>query len=166
MDILNFAVQLATLISIIGGVLSFAGDKERRAEEDNRRKQEDKRKAQQATIEAFQSLQNNVLFVIDMKKPSDVAKCTEDPRSDGYKEFRNLLMQVDCFCVGLNEGIYDFEVFFEWAKDYFNSPRGSLRPTMERYLEKVNAGKQPGSRYFENIYKVWDRMDRGRSTQI
>ena len=134
-----------------------AQEDKRRAAEDERRQLEDKRKAQQATIEAYQQLQNNVLIQIDAISSGEVEAFLSKSSDPAYKDFRNLLMQVDCFCVGINEGIYDFDVFYDLAKNYFNSKKGTLRPPMEKFMDHLCAKYH--SRYYQNIYTTWERMD-------
>ena len=169
MNILNLIINCLTAVSLTIGVFVFFQDKKRQeledqrcAEEDKRRELEDKRKAQQATIEAYQELQSKVLIQIDAISSGDVEAFLTKKGDASYKNFRNLLMQVDCFCVGLNEGIYDFEVFYNLAKNYFNSKKGTLRPPMEKFMdylcEKYHAMEKP-NRYYENIYEIWERMD-------
>ena len=169
MNILNLFINCLTAVSLMIGVIVFFQDgkrrvaeNQRRAEEDQRREQEDKRKAQQATIEAYQELQKNVLIRIDEITEGDVKGFMDNTSSPDYKNFRNLLIQVDCFCVGINKGIYDFDVFYDLAKNYFNSMTGTLRPPMKTFMnyvcEKYHSKGKP-NRYYENIYETWERMD-------
>ena len=167
MVLIELFVQVGTLLSIIVAILTYAGglrqkkeEDERRAQEDRRRAQEDKRKAEQATIEAYRWLMDSVLSEIDILTPGEVVSFVNETKSEEYKHFRKLLMHIDCFCIGLNEGIYDFDVFYELAKDYFDSERGSIKPTIMAFMDVKNKERK----YYRNTFQVWERMAQKRKT--
>lgn len=121
-----------------------------------------KRKAQQDTIEAYQQLQKEALSHISRLKPSEVRSFADKRTSEEYKQFTEYLMAIECFCIGLDQGIYDFDVFFSLARDYFDDEKGPIRPTIRPMLEVKNRGK---NKYYQSLEKIWNRMEE-RKTQI
>lgn len=117
-----------------------------------------RRKAQQATLEAYTVLQNSTLSKINLWSPSEIREAAEDKQSDGYKELESYLAEIEHFCVGINEEIYDFETFYQLAHGYFDSDRGKLKPRLLPLL-KVKL-ENANEDYFSNLHKVWERMDR------
>lgn len=118
-----------------------------------------KRKAKQDTLEAYERLQAGALSKINLWLPSEIRKATEDKKSNGYKELSGYLAEIERFCVGINEGIYDFDTFYKLSHGYFDSDKGMLKPRLLPLLEtKLENAKED---YFENLHKVWERMEKG-----
>ena len=116
-----------------------------------------KRKAKQDTLEAYCELQRETLLKINIWLPLEIKKATEDKRSSGYKELSGYLAEIERFCVGINEGIYDFDTFYKLSHGYFDSDKGMLKPRLLPLLEvKLENAKED---YFENLHKVWERME-------
>ncbi len=116
-----------------------------------------RRKAKQDTLEAYKDLQHSVLSKINQWKPSEIREVTEDKQSDAYKELEAYLAEIEYFCVGINEGIYDFETFYQLSHGYFDSERGKLKPRLLPLLEiKSDNAKED---YFSNLHRVWERME-------
>ena len=116
-----------------------------------------KRKAQQDTIEAYNALQNNVLSKINRLTPTEVCKCCKKTRSDEYKQITEYLISIESFCIGLDKNIYDFDVFYDLARDYFNDKKGSIRPTIEPMLEEKR--KRNNQNYHQTLERIWQKMD-------
>ena len=115
------------------------------------------RKARQDTLEAYKELQESVLSKINMWLPSEIKAAAEDKKSDGYKTLSAYLSEIEHFCVGINEEIYDFDTFYKLAHGYFDSERGMLKPRLIPLLEtKLENAKED---YFENLHQVWKRME-------
>ena len=118
-----------------------------------------KRKAKQDTLEAYERLQAGALSKINLWLPSEIRKATEDKKSNGYKELSGYLAEIERFCVGINERIYDFDTFYKLSHGYFDSDKGMLKPRLLPLLEtKLENAKED---YFENLHKVWERMEKG-----
>lgn len=143
---LNLIIQIFTLLSFLAGVVTYL-----HAQRQTRK--EEKRKAQQDTIEAYKALLDEALLPIDKATPSIVESYCKDRKAATFKDFRAAMMKVESFCIGLNEGIYDFDVFYKLAVDYFNNDRGSIKPTMKKFMELI------GPEYYSNIQTIWKRMD-------
>ena len=151
MEIASFVTDIVTavftIIPIIFGVFTYHKDV--------------KRKAQQDTIEAYQQLQKDVLSNISKMKPKDVRCFAEKRTSEEYKQFTEYLMALECFCIGLEKGIYDFDVFFSLARDYFDSEKGPIRATIQPILEVRNQGS---NRYYQSLERIWERMEKKKQS--
>lgn len=117
-----------------------------------------KRKLKQDTLEAYRQLQRETLSAINQWKPVEIRVATENTASKEYAELSCLLAEIEHFCLGINEGIYDFNTFYELSHGYFDGERSKLKPRiiplMEAKLDKADED------YFENIHKVWKKMDK------
>ena len=90
--------------------------------------------------------------------PSEIKKATENKISEDYKELSGYLAEIERFCVGINEGIYDFDTFYRLSHGYFDSNKGLLKPRLMPLLEvKLSNAKED---YFENLHRVWEKMDK------
>ena len=141
--IINIITMLATVIPIIFAAVTYYRDT--------------KRKAQQDTIEAYNLLQKDVLCHISRLTPSEVREFANKNRSEEYKQMTEYLMAIECFCIGIEKRIYDFDIFYALTKDYFNNQRGAIRPTIEPMLEEKL--KQTGRNYYPSLERIWKRMD-------
>ena len=120
-----------------------------------------KRKTKQDTLEAYTDLQRSTLSKINLWMPSEIKEATEDKKSDGYKELSAYLAEIERFCVGINEGIYDFDTFYKLSHGYFDSEIGLLKPRLLPLLEaKSDNAKED---YFANLHKVWERMEKWKT---
>ena len=79
-----------------------------------------KRDRKQATLEAYNRLQNEVFDKLNLYTPSEIADICEDTKSDAYKEISGLVARIEHFCVGVNTKIYDEKVFYALAHGYFD----------------------------------------------
>jgi hypothetical protein len=117
-----------------------------------------RRKAKQDTLEAYCELQKETLSKINKWLPSEIKKATENKISEDYKELSGYLAEIERFCVGINEGIYDFDTFYRLSRGYFDSNKGLLKPRLMPLLEvKLSNAKED---YFENLHRVWEKMDK------
>ena len=120
-----------------------------------------KRKTKQDTLEAYTDLQRSTLSKINLWMPSEIKEATEDKKSDGYKELSYYLAEIERFCVGINEGIYDFDTFYKLSHGYFDSEIGLLKPRLLPLLEaKSDNAKED---YFANLHKVWEKMEKWKT---
>ncbi len=86
----------------------------------------------QATLDAFNLLQNQVLDEINKYQKKQVAEIALHPRSQEYKELSGKLARVEHFCVGVNSGIYDAETLKRLAGKYFISVYDKLYPLIDK----------------------------------
>ena len=117
-----------------------------------------KRTAQRDTLEAYTELQMNTFNKLNTWLPSEIKEAAEDKTSDGFKELGGYLADIERFCVGINEGIYDFDTFYKISHGYFDNDRGGLITKLVPIIEvKNNYADQD---YFSNIHKVWNDMEK------
>ena len=111
----------------------------------------------QATLEAYNHLQSEVFDHLNSYLPSEIREICEDPKSNEYKAISGYLARIEHFCVGLNEKIYDLNVFYKIAHNYFDGHL--LRKRIEPILETKN-NKTGTEIYYANIYSILEWMDR------
>ena len=109
-----------------------------------------------STIAAYTELQKDVFAELNNWRPADIREAVKDSRSVAYKELSNHLARIECFCAGINHGIFDFDAFYDVAHGYFDK-NGSLYRRLIPILEKKLDGANED--YFQNIHLVWEKMD-------
>lgn len=115
-----------------------------------------KRKTCVETMEAYKKLQDEVLTRLNVWNRGQIEDAVETADSIGYDELNVCLAKIEHFCVGINRGVYDFETFYQLAHGYFDSPAGlklKLEPLLELKLEEAEED------YYNNLHKVWKRME-------
>lgn len=116
------------------------------------------RRKQQDTLNAYLELQHNTFSKLNMWMPSEIKEACENRRSDGYKELSGYLAEIELFCLGINQGIYDFDTFYKMAHGYFDNERGTLRVRLLPLLEvKLVDAKEE---YYYNIRDMWGKMQK------
>ena len=116
-----------------------------------------KRGRKKDTLDAYDVLQRETFNKINTWFPSEIKEVIEDKKSDEYKELSGYLADIDRFCVGINEGIYDFDTFYELAHGYFDDERGVLKPRLLPLIDRKIGRSEEN--YFHNIHEVWKKMD-------
>lgn len=143
MEIIELIFGAITAGGVLFGVITYFRDSRRKTKHD--------------TLDAYSALQENTLSKINQYPPSEIREATEDKQSALYKELSGYLAEIERFCVGINERIYDFDTFYELAHGYFESDRGLLKPRLLPLLEaKLKSAKED---YFFNLHKIWKRME-------
>ena len=108
---------------------------------------------QQATLDAYNQLQEQALDHLNYYVPTRVAEIAKDPRSEEYKKISAYIARIEHFCVGVNQKIYDEKTVYELAHGYLDS---SIKKRIEPIIEKKN---KFGHDYYANIHQVYDWMD-------
>lgn len=108
---------------------------------------------QQATLDAYNQLQEQALDHLNYYVPTQVAEIAKDPRSDAYKKVSAYIARIEHFCVGVNQKIYDEKTVYELAHGYLDS---SIKKRIEPVIEKKN---RFGHDYYANIHQVYDWME-------
>ena len=143
-SIANIVATVLGLCAAIFGVYTYFNDRKR-----NRKKD---------TLESYDVLQKETFNQLNTWFPSEIKQFVEDKKSNEYKELSGYLANIDRFCIGINEGIYDFDTFYELSHGYFDDDRGLLKPRIIPLLEsKIGYSKE---NYFNNIYDVWNKMEK------
>ena len=108
---------------------------------------------QQATLDAYNQLQEQALDHLNYYVPTRVAEIAKDPRSEEYKKISAYIARIEHFCVGVNQKIYDEKTVYELAHGYLDS---SIKKRIEPIIEKKN---KFGHDYYANIHQVYDWME-------
>ena len=108
---------------------------------------------QQATLDAYNQLQEQALDHLNYYVPTRVAEIAKDPRSEEYKKISAYIARIEHFCVGVNQKIYDEKTVYELAHGYLDS---SIKKRIEPVIEKKN---KFGHDYYANIHQVYDWME-------
>ena len=91
----------------------------------------------QATLDAFNILQEQVLDKINLYSNSKVKEIAEDARSKEYKELTILMARIEHFSVGVNSEIYDLETVKRLAGKHFCVLYDKLLPMIDK-KRKIN----------------------------
>ena len=111
------------------------------------------RDRKQATLDAYNQLQEQALDHLNYYRPAEIADIAEDPRSQAYKEVSGYIARIEHFCVGVTQKIYDRKTVYELAHGYFD---GAVRDRIEPIIERKN---QSGIDYYSNIHSVYGWME-------
>ena len=112
-----------------------------------------RRARRQATLDAFNLLQNQVLDQLNLYRKADIVRIAEEPCSDEYKTVSALLARCAHFAVGVNEGIYDKETVRRLAGRYFIGIYMKMEPLIEK-KRKINQTE----RHYEELEKLVETL--------
>lgn len=91
-----------------------------------------RRERRQATLDAFNLLQNEVLDQLNLYRKSKIKEISEDPTAEDYKKISSLLARLEHFAVGVNEKIYDFKTVRCLAGRYLIGLYTKIEPMIEK----------------------------------
>ena len=91
-----------------------------------------RREKKQATLDAFNILQTQVLDRLNCYRKYDIDEIAEDIHSPDYQDISGLLARCAHFAVGVNSGIYDFETVRRLAGRYIIHLYDKLEPLIEK----------------------------------
>lgn len=111
----------------------------------------------QATLESYNRLQTEVFDNLNSYAPSEIQLICQDSKSAEYKILSGYLARIEHFCIGVNEKIYDKEVFYKMAHGYFDG--FILRNRIKPILESKSSVKGADI-YYINIYSLLAWMDK------
>ena len=89
----------------------------------------------QATLDAFDRLQNQALDKLNTYTKKQVVEISANLRSLEYKELSALMARCEHFAVGVNQGVYDIKTLRKLAKQYFIALYEKLIPLIEKKRE-------------------------------
>ncbi|MBR4879533.1 MAG: hypothetical protein IKU13_06845 [Clostridia bacterium] len=112
-----------------------------------------RRDRKQATLDAYNQLQEQAFDYLNHFRHSDIADIAQNPRSEAYKELGGYIARIEHFCVGVNQKIYDRNIVYELGHGYFD---GGVRHRIEPIIERKNS---LGIDFYENIHKLYKWMD-------
>ena len=140
----NILAIVAIVISVISGLFS-AFTYIKTMERDRK----------QATLDAYNSLQEQVFDRLNQYAPAEIREIAKDNHSNKYKEVSGLVARIEHFCVGVNQKIYDFDTVYELAHGYFDG--FSLKARIEPILDKKQ--KNTVHDYYAYIHGVLAEME-------
>lgn len=114
----------------------------------------------QATLEAYNRMQAEVFDSLNTYTPTEISDICEDTKSAEYKVLSGYLARIEHFCVGINEKIYDKEVFYKLAHGYFD---GHI---LYRRIEPILMSKKNAEQYYSNTYSVLEQMNKKSTKEI
>lgn len=112
------------------------------------------RDRQQATLDAYNQLQEQALDHLNLYRPSNIKEIVKDRRSEEYKKLSAYVARIEHFCVGVNQKIYDRKTVYELAHGYFD---GGLKVRIEPVIDGKN---RFGEDYYANIHAVYAWMEK------
>ena len=113
----------------------------------------------QATLEAYNRLQFEVFDNLNSYKPNEIISICKNTKSSKYKILSGYLARIEHFCIGINEKIYDRNVFYKMAHGYFD---GHI---LYRRIEPLLSSKNSADKYYKNIYSVLCWMKKKYNTK-
>jgi len=141
----NMLAIVAIVISVISGLFS-AFSYIKTMERDRK----------QATLDAYNGLQEQVFDQLNQYTPAEIRKIAMDNRGNQYKEVSGLVARIEHFCVGVNQKIYDFDTVYELAHGYFDGD--TIISRVKPILNKKQ--KNTAYDYYANIHIVLTKMER------
>ena len=115
-----------------------------------------RRDRKQATLDAYNTLQNEVYDKINLYRPAEILEISKHPISKEYNELSALIARIEHFCVGVNSRIYDRKTVYELAHGYFDAAKlkGRISPIIDRKNSNADVD------YYNNIHHVLEWMDK------
>ena len=108
----------------------------------------------EATLNAFNTLQNEVFDKLNLLQPAEIAEIAKHNRSEEYKTVSGYIARIEHFAVGVKMKIYDRETVYKLAHGYLDGKQitSRIEPIIGR--KQANADED----YFENIHWLLDWM--------
>lgn len=119
-----------------------------------------KRDRRQATLDAYNQLQEQSLDYLNYYTPSQIAEIAKNPRTEDYKKISSYIARIEHFCVGVNQNIYDRKTVFALANDYLD---GAIKARIEPIIDCKNRYKNED--YYENIHEVFEWMAKQKNSK-
>ena len=111
------------------------------------------REKKQATLDAFNVLQTQVLDRLNHYRRYDIDEVAEDVHSADYKELSGLLARCAHFAVGVNTGIYDEKTVRRLAGRYIISLYDKMEPLIQK-KRKLNQSERHYEEFEILTYKM------------
>ena len=112
------------------------------------------RDRKQATLEAYNRLQEQVLDHLNHYMPKTIEEIALHPRSDEYKTISAYIARIEHFCVGVNLRIYDRKVVYDLAHGHLD---GAIKSRISPMIAKKN---KDGHDYYANIHCLYSWMEK------
>lgn len=113
-----------------------------------------RRDRKQATLEAYNVLQEQALDKLNAYKPAQIKDIAKNSNSSEFKRISEYMARIEHFCVGINNKVYDMTVLVELADGYLNC--GIYKRVMPIIEKKQAYSKE---QYYDNFEKVVNKMN-------
>ena len=119
----------------------------------------------QATLDAFDKLQREVLDGIRSVKKKDTNKLGaegEAANPELWKQLTLYLIRIERFSVGVNTGVYDINVLNRLAGSYLIDMYYFLKPVIDKKRNISTAIKKPKKKTYDEFEKVVGKLEKIR----
>lgn len=120
------------------------------------------RDRKQATLDAYNQLQEQVFDHLSLWTSSEIKMIGENYSSAEYKQLSAYIARIEHFCVGVNQGIYDRKTMYELSHGYLDRAiKVRIEPiiTSKNAFGKVYSKNSKKIDFYENIHKVYAWME-------
>ena len=107
----------------------------------------------QATLDAYNQLQEQVLDKLYTYKPAYIREIAKDKCSEEYKIISTYIARIEHFCVGIEEDIYDMETMYKLSHGFFDA---SIKYRIMPIIELKN---RDSKEYYINTLNVLENME-------
>lgn len=152
--------NVTSLVSAIASVIAtvFAAVELSRSRKANEEIKDRERK--EATINAYNNLQNQVLDKLVSFSAEEIEDLVENIDRDEFKkiymDYKTLIARCEHFAVGINENIYDFEVLYELSGEHLIYLYKKVKPIIH-YARKNCVNSIPFHEFEEMINNLEKR---------
>lgn len=154
-------------ITLMLGLISISLVVYRLYQLDIKKKAENERKKKQSTIDAVKILKDYSKDIQkeirdELKKNGD--ELNYEKLNDDFKyEFRRYLDYIEYFCVGINTGIYDFEIFNRMTGAYYLN---AVMPVVKNYIKDLQKTQLTAYIEFEAVCRKVKKSLEGRDEKM
>ena len=143
------SAALSAIISLIALTVSINNQKKIKAEE-----------KKQLTIEAFNQLQEQVLDKLASVDRENAELIVENRYKgndfkQAYNDYKTLIARLEHFAIGVNEGVYDFDIVNKLAGEHLVF----LYPKIEPIIDEANKSSAD-NKYYQEYRKLCNRKSK------
>ena len=155
----EFVSNIISFVSAIASVFAtvFAAVELSRSRKANEKREARERK--EATINAYNVLQSQVLDNLVSIRPQEVRDVIENIDCKEYRniydDYKALIARCEHFAVGVNEGIYDFDVLYALSGEHLIFLYKKVHPVIMQARENCS-----NSVPFQGFEKLVQRLER------
>lgn len=117
------------------------------------------RERRQATLDAFNRLQEQALDKLHAITPQEMKVIAQDPKTPEYRKVSEYIARIEHFAVGVKKGIYDREVVYKLAHGFLD---GAIRNRIEPIITTKN---RDGNDYYAYTHELYAWMDKVTAKQ-
>lgn len=110
---------------------------------------------QQATLDAFNTLQEQALDILNDYPTDEIVRIAQDKHSEEYKTVSRLMARIEHFSVGICRNIYDFDTLYALSHGYFEE---TVYDKILPMLERKDQDGAASDTFYHNYKAVVKRM--------